>query len=367
MSDLRVERLADLLINYSLKVKKNDLVVIAGSVIAEPLIKEAMKAVMARGAHPTTRLAFEWQDELFFQMAADHQLSFTNPFVLHQMEKMDKFLGVWAGENSKKLTTVDPAKIAKVSQARRPISDIFSERDASGSLQWVGTIYPAAGEAQDAEMGTEEWADFCYSACLCDKPNPAKRWKEVRDHQKEMVKFLEKAKIFRIQAEGTDLTLDCTGRRWINCCGEKNMPDGEVFTAPIETATTGKIRYTVPTVYGGREVNDIELTFKAGKVVKNKAAKGGEILSAMIEQDAGAKILGEFAIGTNFGIKNYTKNILFDEKIGGTVHLALGRCYKECGGTNESALHWDMICDLRQGGTLTADGKKILVDGKILI
>ena len=216
-------------------------------------------------------------------------------------------------------------------------------------------------------MGLEAWADFVYSACLCDRPNPARRWKEVRTHQQQMIELLDKKKIFRIVGDGTDLTLDCTGRKWINCWGQRNMPDGEVFTAPIETATTGKIRYTIPTVYGGREVHNIDLTFKNGRVIKAKAQKGNEFLNAMLEQDKGAKVLGEFAIGTNFGIVNYTKNILFDEKIGGTVHLALGKCYPECGGTNSSALHWDMICDLRKGGILYADGKKILVDGKLLI
>ncbi len=367
MSDVRIERLAELVSGYSLKVKKNDLVLIAGEVAAEPFIKEASRVAIMRGAHVMTRAVFPWQDEMFFSLAGDEQLKYVNPIQKFQVETVTKFLGISASTNPKRLSRISPEKMAAASQARRDINERFMERSEKGELSWCGCAYPACGEAQDAEMGIEAWEDFVFGACLCDKPNPVKAWKEVGKHHEQMIKVLEKAKIFRIEAPGTDLTLDCTGRKWINCAGENNMPDGEVFTAPAETFTSGKIKYNVPSVYGGREVHGVELTFKNGRVTRAKAEKSEDFLKAMLEQDAGAKVLGEFAIGTNFGITDYTKNILFDEKIGGSVHLALGRAYGESGGTNVSALHWDMILDLRKGGTLYADKKKIVVDGKITI
>ncbi len=367
MADVRLERLADLLVRYSLRVRKHHKVVIMGDVVSEPMMKEVVRAVLQRGAHPVLRPHFGWGAELHYALAADHQLDYVSPMAEFEMKTIDHLLAILGSENSKRLSNVPPEKIAQASQSRRAINEIMMERSAKGELRWSGMCYPAPGEAQDAEMGMEEWTSFVYGACLCDKPGAVKRWKDVEKRQAEMVKFLNKAKKFRVVADGTDLRLDCTGRKWINCCGEKNMPDGEVFTAPIEDATEGRIRYSFPTVYGGREVDGIELTFKKGRVTRHKAKKGHEFLRTMLGQDAGAKILGEFAIGTNYGITKHTKNILFDEKIGGSVHLALGLPYKECGGVNKSALHWDMICDLRSGGVVYADGRKIVEDGKIKI
>ena len=367
MADIRVERLADLVTRYSLNVKKNDLLLIAGETAAEPFIKEASRAAIMRGAHVMTRAIFPWQDEMFFTLASEEQLKYVNPVQKFQVETVTRFLGISASTNSKRLSRVAPEKMALQSQARREVNDRFMARSEKGELSWCGCAYPASGEAQDAEMGIVAWEDFVFGACLCDKPNPIKAWKEVGKHHAAMIEFLSKAKIFRIEADRTDLTLDCGGRKWINCAGENNMPDGEVFTAPVETATTGKIKYNVPSVYGGREVGGMELTFKNGRVTRSRADKNEDFLKAMLEQDKGAKVLGEFAIGTNFGISDYTKNILFDEKIGGSVHLALGRAYGESGGTNMSALHWDMILDLRKGGTLYADKKKVVVDGRITI
>lgn len=367
MADVRIERLADLVISYSLGVKKNELVQIAGDVSAEPFIRETIRLALNKGAHVMTRVGFPWQDEMFFKTASDSQLEYINPVLKFQVEHIKHFLGIVCSSNSKRLTRVEPEKMAKANRARYAVNERFMERAAAKDLMWCGVAYPGAGEAQDAEMGIEAWENFVFESCLCDKPNPVKRWKEVSKRQDEMTIFLNKAKNFKIEADGTDLTISAAGRKWINCDGKYNMPDGEVFTAPVEDSAEGKIKYIVPTVYGGREVNNIELTFKKGKVIKAKATKGEEYLNKMIDMDEGGRYLGEFAIGTNFGIKDYTKNILFDEKIGGTVHLALGRCYEECGGTNKSALHWDMICDLRKGGTLTADGKKIVEDGVIKI
>ncbi len=367
MADVRVERLADLLVRYSLRVRKGDLVIVSGEVVAEPLIKEVGRVVLQRGGHLMIHANFDWSSELFFEQAADHQLEYVSPVAKLEFDKADSMLSILGSMNSKRLSRVPPAKMARVTQARRPVTERFVERTAAGDLRWAGVCYPAPGEAQDAEMGMLEWEAFIYGACMVDRPGAVARWKEVAKRQDETVGFLNKARKFRIVAEGTDLSLDCTGRKWINCAGEKNMPDGEVFTAPVEDATEGRIRYSFPTVYGGREVDGIELTFRKGKVVRSKARKGEEFLRSMLGQDAGAKVLGEFAIGTNAVITTHTKNILFDEKIGGTVHLALGLGFPECGSRNKSGLHWDMICDLRRGGVVYADGRKILENGKLKI
>jgi len=367
MADVRVERLAGLVVNYSLGVRKNDLMMIAGESSGEPLIREAMRAALERGANIMTQIAFPWQDELFFKLAADHQLEYVNPVQKFQIEQITRFLGIVCTTNSKRLTRVAPEKTAKTSKARYEINDRFMQRAAAKELTWCGVAFPGSGDAQDAEMGIEAWENFVFEACLCDKPNPVKAWKEVGARQEEMVKYLNKAKSFRIEADGTDFKVEAGGRKWINCDGKYNMPDSEVFTAPIEDSAEGRIRFNVPAVHAGREVSGVEVTFKKGKAVKAKAAKAEDYMNEMLNMDKGARYLGEFAIGTNFGIKDYTKKILFDEKIGGSIHMAFGRCYEECGGTNKSALHWDMILDLRKGGTLIADGKKIVVDGVIKI
>ena len=241
------------------------------------------------------------------------------------------------------------------------------ERAAQKELRWTGTQYPTTGSAQDAEMSLYEYEDFVFRAGLLHLPDPVAAWKVLSEKQQRLADFLNTKKEIRVIGKETDLRVAVEGRRWVNCDGHENFPDGEVFTGPIETATEGTIRYTFPAVYQGRECHDIVLTFKAGKVVDARASKGEEFLFKMIDQDTGGRILGEFAIGTNFGITNYTKNTLFDEKIGGTCHAALGAAYPETGGTNESGLHWDMVCDLRQPGCqILADGEPILVEGRFL-
>jgi aminopeptidase len=216
-------------------------------------------------------------------------------------------------------------------------------------------------------MSLREFEDFVYSGCLVHEPDPIKAWKKISREQQHIVDWLNKARKIHVVGPDTDLKLEVTGRKWINCDGHENFPDGEIFTGPIEDSVNGHIRYTYPACAYGREVEDVRLWFKDGKVVKATAAKNEEFLLKMLKTDKGARYVGEFAFGINYGIQRFTKNTLFDEKIGGTIHLALGKGYPESGSKNQSAIHWDMVCDLRQGGEVRVDGTLFLKDGKILI
>jgi aminopeptidase len=232
-------------------------------------------------------------------------------------------------------------------------------------LRWVGTQFPCQASAQDADMSLRDYADFVFRGGLLHLPNPQMAWRKIRTRQQRVVDHLDRAREVRfVTRNGTDLRVGVAGRKWINCCGANNFPDGEVFTGPIEDATEGQVCYTFPAVHGGREVTDVVLRFKNGRVVDAAASKNEEFLFKMLDQDKGARRLGEIAIGTNYAIRQFTRNTLFDEKIGGTFHAAVGAAYPESGGKNKSALHWDMVCDLRRGGIIEVDGKVISRNGK---
>jgi aminopeptidase len=264
------------------------------------------------------------------------------------------------------LSNIDPQKQAITQKAMAPLFQKFMTRSANGQLSWVGCLYPTNSFAQDAGMSLADYENFVFDAYKLDKKDPIAAWKEMSAYNSRIIKYLSTKKQIRIVAPDTDLTYNVAGRKWINCDGDNNFPDGEVFTAPIEDSADGHIRFTFPAVYSGREVDDVRLEFKNGKAVSAKAARGGEFLTVMLNSDKGARFLGEVAIGTNFGIKQFTKNTLLDEKIGGTIHMALGQAYPETGGKNKSGLHWDMVCDLRQNGEMYADGELFFQNGKFL-
>jgi len=247
-----------------------------------------------------------------------------------------------------------------------PLTKIFMERSAREELHWVGCMYPTFASAQDAGMSLTNYESFVFSACKLDSKNPVAKWKKVSKFNARLINYLRRKKKIRIVADETDLTYNVAGRKWINCDGAANFPDGEVFTAPIEDSAEGHIRFTFPAVFGGREVEDVRIEFKNGKAFKATASRGGSFMNAMLDSDRGARYLGEVAIGTNYDIKNFSKNTLFDEKIGGTIHMALGAAYPETGGKNKSGLHWDMVCDLRKGGEIYADGELFYRNGKFL-
>ena len=367
MSDPRTETVARILVDYSVQVQPNQLVRITGTPEGAPLILAVYQQVLERGAHPWLQIGLGAAQELFYTYAGDTQLDYVPPFAKEVVEQIDASIGIWTDVNTKELTSADPAKQSRRATAMRPLSDRFLERAARKELHWTVTIYPTHAFAQDAEMSLREFEGFVYSASLVDEPDPIKAWRAISKEQQRVVDWLNKAREIRVLGPDTDLKLEVTGRKWENCDGHENFPDGEIFTGPIEESVNGRIRYTFPACAYGREVEDVRLEFKDGRVIKATAAKNEPFLLQMLETDEGARYVGEFAFGTNRGIQRFTKNTLFDEKIGGTIHLALGKGYPETGSKNSSAIHWDMVCDLRDGGEVRVDGTLFLKDGKILI
>lgn len=367
MTDPRVETMAKILVEYSVDVKPGQLVRINGNPEGAPLLIAVYQQVLKRGAHPWFQVSLEEAEEIFYSYADDAQLDYVPPFMKEAIEQIDASIGIWTEANTKRLTTADPAKQSRRAVAMRPLSERFLERAANKELRWTGTLYPTQAYAQDAEMSLREFEEFAYKACLVHEPDPIAAWQAVSRKQQRLVDWLNDKEKIHVVGPDTDLTLKVLGRTWENCDGHENFPDGEIFTGPVEDSVNGHIRYTYPACLYGREVEDVRLWFEKGKVVKATAAKNEAFLLKMIETDEGARFVGEFAFGTNPGVKRFTKNILFDEKIGGTIHLALGKGYPETGSKNSSAIHWDMVCDLRQGGTVHVDDVLFLKDGKILI
>jgi aminopeptidase len=367
MYDPRYEILASILIDHSLELKKGDVFIITGSPIAMPLISSVYLKALNRGAHVHVRLGSEVLSELFYKYANNEQLDFVSPLDLFEMEKVDARLSIISTENTRYMSNIDPIHQQRRSRSQKPIHDLFLERAAQKTLRWCVTLFPTNASAQDAEMSLSDYENFVLSAAHIEEQDPVGYWKKMGEDLKRIKTILETKKTFRILTEDTDISICTQHRKWIPCYGKENFPDGEIFTGPVETRTEGKIHFSFPLVYGGRRVDNVTLWFESGKVVKAQATSGKEFLDAMLEMDDGANILGEFAFGTNQGIKKYTKNILFDEKIGGTIHLAIGSGYPETGSTNESSLHWDMVCDMRTKSQVFADDELIYKNGSFLL
>ena len=323
---------------------------------AAPLLRALHRAVIARGAWaPGLRIAIPGVAEDFYKLASDELLDAFPPQELAEMERIDAYLRIDAPENTRALADVDPAVLTRAARARSPI------QEARMGKRWCGTLWPTPALAQEAGMSDDDYAAFVERALFLDRPDPVAAWRELSDRQAKLVERLSEAREIRIEADGTDLRLRVDGRTWINSDGRRNMPSGEVFTGPLEDSANGTIRFTIPSSPRGVLVEDVTVTFENGKVVSATAARGQDYLDAALATDPGALFLGELGIGTNAGIDRATGSILLDEKMAGTVHLALGRSYPETGGRNVSALHWDLICDLRAGGRLTADGDPIRI------
>ncbi|MBX5328921.1 MAG: aminopeptidase [Candidatus Bathyarchaeota archaeon] len=365
MVDARVEKLAKLCVHYSVDVKSKEKVLIQGNVQAFPLMHEIYKECLLSDAYPFIMPQLD-TTYTFFKYAKEHQLTYVSSFEKFLIENIDTRISVFCEPNPKRLTNIDPTRTRIFAAARNEISAIFYKRVAEGKLKWTALPYPINAQAQEAAMALEEYEDFVYNSCLVDKENPIAEWKKIYKQQEKICEFLNKASEIHVVGEDTDLTFNAKGRRWINCGGKENMPDGEVFTAPIENSVNGTIRFTFPGLVFGREVEDIKLTFKDGKVVKASAEKGDEFLQQVLKIE-GAERIGEAAIGTNYAITKFTKNMLFDEKMGGTIHMALGNSYPESGGVNKSPIHWDILKDMKKGGEIYADDKLFYKDGKFLI
>ncbi len=367
MADPRVKRLANLLVNYSVKVKPGEKVIIRGSVEAMPLVIETYRSVIQAGGHPFVVLDHEMFDEILLKEGNDAQLNYISDPLKLVVETYDCLIGLRGAANTRSLSGVDPQRQQMARLAQAEVMQTYMKRSAAGELRWVGTLYPTNAHAQEADMSLTEFEDFVYAACHADKEDPMAEWQKLSAMQQKLVDWLVGKDKVIVKGPNVDLTLSIAERTFINSDGKANMPSGEIFTGPVEDSVNGWIRYTYPAIYSGREVEGIELRFEDGRVVDATAKKNEEFLVSVLDSDPGSRYLGEFAVGTNNGINRFTKSILYDEKIGGTIHTAVGNGYPETGSKNKSSVHWDMICDMRDGGQIWVDDELFYDSGKFMI
>jgi len=367
MQDIRIERWAHTLVHYSLRVQPGELIMLQSTPLAAPLVEAVYREILRVGAHPLPTITLENCEELLLREGNNEQLSFVSPATRTLAEQAHARLFIESESNPQALSSVDPERSAQRRRAVSSLRDIYRQREQAGAYKWCLTLYPTSGYAQDAGMSQREFEEFVFDACLLNDPDPAARWRELSAQQQRFVDWLAGHREVHILGEGTDLTLSFENRVFINSDGKRNFPSGEFFTSPIEQSAEGVIYYDIPTSYDGRAVQGVRLVFHEGKVVEASARQGEDYLKRMLDIDAGSRYLGEFAFGNNARVMRGTRNILFDEKMGGTVHLALGASYPETGGRNSSALHWDMICDLRKSGEVWIDDTLFLKDGKIVV
>jgi aminopeptidase len=341
-------------------VQPRQQVLVRSTTLAAPLLLELQRAILEREAWPMLRVELPGEQRNFYAHARDLHLDDYNDLALHEARKIDTLLGIQAPHDPRELADVDPERITRVARARRPL------REATMKKRWCSTLWPTEAAAAQAGMPLAEFEAFVRRALFLDRDDPVRAWRGLAAFQDELIGRLRDVRELRIEADGTDLALSVAGRTWVNSDGKRNMPSGEVFTGPVEDSANGRVRFTVRSAPAGVEVDGVELELRDGEVVGARAQTGEEYLQRALATDDGARRLGEIGIATNFGIDRPVGVTLFDEKIGGTVHLALGRSYPETGGKNVSALHWDLILDLRSGGVLYADGRPLVADGRFV-
>lgn len=373
MTDKRVVRLARTLIDYSAEIQPGDRLAIVGSPLAEPLMREIYRYALRAGGYPQVFMGLDvflflgGMDDVFFQEASDEQIQYISDVARLVYEQFEAMISIRSQYNTRSLSSIDPARQSLFSQARTDLYQTYFDRGATREFKWVATLYPTQAYAQDAEMSLAEFEDFVYSATMSDREDPVAEWKAVHGQQQKLVDWLAGKSHVEVRGPNAELSLSIEGRTFINSSGIHNMPSGEIFTGPVEDSVEGWVRFTYPAVLRGVEVDGVELRFEAGKVVQASAAKNEGFLLKMLDSDDGARYLGEWAIGTNNSIDRFTKNILFDEKLGGTIHMALGRGYPETGSQNKSSIHWDMICSMKDGGEIIVDEVPFYRSGKFLI
>jgi aminopeptidase len=367
MTDIRLQRMAQVLVRYSLGLKKGDRFAIFTTPVATPLVREVVREAVRAGAHPETVVSLPGVREIILKEGSDEQLSYIPALQRMIYEEYEAFLAIFSQENTKALSGIDPAKQAIAQQAGRDIAATYLRRMMEGTLHWCGTLFPTDAYAQDAEMSLSDFEDFVYRVCFLDDEDPVARWQEISQQQERRIEWLKGKRTIHLRGQDTNLLLSVEGRTWINDDARVNFPGGEFFTGPVENSANGYIRYSFPASFGGRSIEDVRLRFEHGVVVEARAASGQDYLDKMISMDEGARRLGEFAFGNNRNVDRCTKNTLFDEKMGGTVHLALGASIPGTGGINSSALHWDMVCDLRSGSEIRVDGELFCKDGEFVV
>lgn len=366
MIDPRIERLAELVVSYSLDLRERQVLRIDAFDVGSPLVLAVYRAALAAGAHPYTNVSLDGLLELLIEESSEEQLTYVSDVQRHEVELIDALVTIWSEPNTRSMTRADSGRHSRFIAAHRQLSNRRWERIAAGEMSWCGTLFPTHAHAQDADMSLEEYERFVYAACHCDREDPATHWRSTAEALRARVRELEGVRELRIVGSDTDLRLGVGGRTWLAADGRNNMPDGEVYTSPVEEETEGEIRFAFPGIFQGREVEDVHLRFEGGRVVHAEASTGADYLRSLIDMDDGARILGEVAFGLNYEIDRFTRNILFDEKIGGTVHVALGAAFQQAGGKNNSALHWDLIADLREEGEIWADGELVWRAGRFL-
>ncbi len=367
MPHANVEKLAAILVGYCTAVQPGDWVLVRGHVAAMPLIEETVRQVVRAGGNPTLQLESDELTEIVLREANNDQLGWVSPLDEIMAEQVDVRIAINAATNTRALTGIEPKRQQLYQSARRKFTRRYMERSAAGEHRWVLTNFPCPAFAQEADMSLAEYERFVYAATFADQPDPVAAWQAVHDMQQRLVDWLAGKDQVVVRGPNVDLTLSIAGRTFINSDGKRNMPSGEIFTGPVEDSVNGWIRFTYPALRGGREVEGVELTFEQGKVVRATAAKNEEYLISQLDSDPGARYLGEFALGTNYQIQRFTKSILYDEKIGGTLHVAVGSGYPETGSRNQSAVHWDFICDMRQESEIWVDGELFYRNGQFVI
>lgn len=364
MADTYIENLAHILVDHSTHIGPGDRVAIEATTAAEPLVRALCGLILERGGHPHLLLELTDQDEILFTKACDEQLDFIPTFRKLAYDAFESRIRIASATNPRALTQVPPARQKRRQKALASILETQMRRGATKEFKWVSTLYPTEGYAMEAEMSLKNFADFVFRACHANEEDPVAYWKKVEEKQRKILSRIEGRRQVVLSGPNVDLTLSIEGRKFVNACGEHNMPDGEIYTGPVEESLNGWVKFTYPAIYSGTLVEGVELTFSNGKVTQAKAEKNGPFLLEMLESDAGARYVGEFAIGTNYEINHFSHNILFDEKIGGTFHMALGAGYPETGSRNKSLIHWDMICGMGKDAEIRVDGELFYKDGQ---
>lgn len=364
--DSMLNKYARLLVSYCLSIQPGEKLFIRSTTLAEPLVREVYREALRAGAVVESELEFEGQHRILLQEGNDTQLAYVSMLYSEAMQHFDAYLYIKAPFSLRDDYKPEPGRMRQRQQALSPFSNIYFERTATRALKRCLCQYPTQAQAQEAGMSLEAYEQFVFEACRLYEDDPVEAWRQLSKEQQHIVDYLNRCQDFRYLNDRTDIRFSTAGRIWINSDGQTNMPSGEVYTSPIEDSAQGFIHFDLPAIHQGQEVQHVSLWLKDGYVERWDAAQGKEVLDEVFGLP-GARRLGEVAIGTNYRIQRFSRNILFDEKIGGTVHMAIGQSYLQTGGKNESAIHWDMIADMKQGGQIFADGVKIYENGLFLI
>ena len=360
-----LSKYARLLVEYCLEIQEGERLFISTTTLAEPLVREVYRWAIRKGAMVETDLAFREQKRIFLNEAGEAQLKYVSPLYKMAMAEFDAYLHIRAPFNLREDQNVpaDKSKIRR--EALSSTMKTYFERTATRDLKRNLCQYPTNANAQEAGMSLEEYQNFVFNACKLNEPDPIASWLAVRKQQQQIVDLLNQRKKVQYKGPDIDIEFSTAGRTWINSDGQTNMPSGEVYTSPVEDSVNGHIHFSYPAVYSGHLVEGVTLWVKDGYVEKWEAKQGQAFLDHIFQIE-GARRFGEAAIGTNYAISQFTKNILFDEKIGGTIHMAIGQSYLQTGGKNQSSIHWDMIANMKDGGVIYADDEKIYEDGNFL-